>query len=179
MLDERALSDVDIDELAAAAGLSRSSFCFYFPTLGDAVAALVTEAFATLVSAGSDWYERDDLPPRERVERGLTATVNVWREHARTMAALRDATSTKSAAQDLWRATLEHLELQASQRIRRDKSAGLITSKLEADELAHVLVGMTVAAMDSDVMSIVRTGAPRTNVADVLIHVWSQSLYGT
>lgn len=81
----RAYDDVSIDEIAAAAGISKGLLYHYFPTKRAYYAATVKEAAARLVSSTET---ADDQAPLERLHAGLDAYLGYVRLHAKAYATL-------------------------------------------------------------------------------------------
>lgn len=177
LLEERSLSSIEVDDVTSAVGLGRSAFYFYFPTLGDAVAALMEQTFQLLIDSASAWHERYDLTPNERVQISMANTVETWRGNARMLAAILEAAASAGDAASLWQATQASLEARACERIQIDQQRGLIEPDVPAQSAAEILIGMTAAAMQRDVMSIVATGKPRPAVAEMLSRAWTLALY--
>ena len=77
--------DVSIDAIAHAAGISKGLLYHYFPTKKAFYAATVREAAEQLLSLTET---PDDVPPLERLTRGLDAYLDFVREHAAAYATL-------------------------------------------------------------------------------------------
>jgi AcrR family transcriptional regulator len=81
----RSYDDVSIDEIAAAAGISKGLLYHYFPTKKAYYAAVVREAARELL----DQTEMsEELPPLERLHQGLDAFLSYVRAHAHAYATL-------------------------------------------------------------------------------------------
>lgn len=176
LLEERPIAEIEIDDIAARAGIGRSGFYFYFATKTAALAALLERIFEQLVAVATDWYEREDLDPGERVRRALRATITFWRRHARMMAAVSAASGGNEAAA-LWDRVQADLAARVAARIRVDQRRGLVPAAVDPTTTAQVLVGATAAAMRADVAHIVDTGRPRPHVHKTLVRVWESTLY--
>jgi AcrR family transcriptional regulator len=85
LFSERAYDEVSIDELAAAAGISKGLLYHYFPTKRDFYVATVREAASRLL-------ERTSKPvagtPLERLSAGLDEYLDYVEAHAKPYAAL-------------------------------------------------------------------------------------------
>jgi AcrR family transcriptional regulator len=80
LLSERSISDLTIDAIAKAAGVSRTAFYFYFPTKQAVVAALLDglwEEFGTTHA----WLATDG-PDRAALLQHHRLVAEVWREHS-------------------------------------------------------------------------------------------------
>src|SRR5580700_10583130 len=85
LFSERTYDEVSIDELAAAAGISKGLLYHYFPTKRDFYVATVREAASRLL-------ERTSKPvagtPLERLSAGLDEYLDYVEAHAKPYAAL-------------------------------------------------------------------------------------------
>lgn len=124
LLEARPLSQVTIDELAGAAGLSRSSFYFYFDSKQAVLAALLEGLSDELKAENGPWL--DATGPAEPALRQATAhSVALWRTHG---GLLRQAWQCDSGDPQLaaWRAgLLARGTRRTAAKIDRDRAAGL------------------------------------------------------
>ncbi|MGY4101914.1 TetR/AcrR family transcriptional regulator [Nocardia sp. R16R-3T] len=172
LLQSHRLADIEVQDIARQTGISRSNFYFYFPTKGAAVAALIADIRHNLRAVAVDWYSRDDLPDDERIHRGMHATVEYWRAHARLIAAMFEAVREDPEVRGVWQETIDELTAGASERIAR---ADNTYQGFQPAALAAVLVDMTARAMERDVISIVESGRPLPEIEAALVHVWLSS----
>lgn len=177
LLAERSLSEIDIRAITTRAGVTRSGFYFYFPTKEAAVAALLAEIGDELVDAGAAWYGDDDAPAKERVARGMAATIACWRQHPHLIVAIADATATDRTAAAAWQAWQERFVDQAAARIARDPAVTVTGDRREIRAIAHALVDMTTTSMLRDLRHLLSTGSPLPDVQAAIVHVWSHALY--
>lgn len=172
LLEERPLAEIQIDDIARRADITRSGFYFYFPTKAAAVAALMDDLIESFITVAVDWYERDDADHTGRVRAAMTAAVALWRENARLVAAMLDAAASDAEVAGIWEAFLTGLKATAADRIRRDRRLKLAPATIPAADLAAVLIDMTAYAMERDV----RDG-PLAHTTDALVHIWDRAVY--
>jgi len=177
LLEERPLADIQIDDVARLAGITRSGFYFYFPTKAAAVAALVDDLLASMLTLAVDWYERDDEDHADRVRTSMTAVVGFWREHAALITAMFDASATDAVAAEIWESFLDRLKTRSTARIERDRKLGLAPDGVPADALAAVLIDATAHAMARDVRAIRAGDGPVAHTTDALVHTWDAAVY--
>ncbi|WP_306204173.1 TetR/AcrR family transcriptional regulator [Actinoplanes sp. RD1] len=79
---EKSISQVTIDELAAAAGIARSGFYFYFESKQALLAALVDQRLAESDQETAEWLASDG-PDRGALRRGLAAGLAKWKVDGR------------------------------------------------------------------------------------------------
>ena len=79
---EKSISQVTIDELAAAAGLARSGFYFYFDSKQALLAALCDQVFGESDEELAEWLASDGLA-RGALRRGMARSLARWRVDGR------------------------------------------------------------------------------------------------
>lgn len=176
LLDEAPLSQIHIADIANRAGLRRSTFYFYFESKAAAVAEMLGDVYVALTL--NEWFTDRDGEPRAQLMKGFQANVAGWRARAKLLVAMLDAVDTDSGVREVWEHwRTDHARLVA-ERIRYDRSAGLVTSSTEPEILARLLMGALFAAMEEDVRSLVngRRGHPRLDEA--IAELWTRAIYG-
>lgn len=84
LVGERSMADITIDEIAAAAGISRTSFYFYFPTKQAVLAALMDQVWERLGQTHV-WFGSGGPSPDELGEQ-LRRVAGIWQENSRVLA---------------------------------------------------------------------------------------------
>jgi len=177
LLAERGLAEVGVADITAAAGVTRSGFYFYFPSKGAAVAALLADFRDDMEAAGAAWYTGAGGDPRERVTRTVHASAALWRAHVPLLVAMLDAAASDPEAQEVWSSWSAGFVERISARIRADRAAGLVHSTADPTALATLLMGATLAAMETEVRQV--TSGRRTGKAilNALVDLWFRTLY--
>jgi AcrR family transcriptional regulator len=86
MLGEGRFDDASVAELAAAAGVSRPTFYFYFASK-DALMASLVDATHAEIAARLEAALGGDGPPTERLAAAMRAGADAWWSHRAVMAA--------------------------------------------------------------------------------------------
>ncbi|GIE87582.1 TetR/AcrR family transcriptional regulator [Actinoplanes regularis] len=169
LLSRKPLADITIDELAAGAEISRSSFYFYFDSKLAVVVALLHGLSGEVSRDAGPWLDGTG-PDAEALRRSLAALATLWRDQGRLLAgALAAAPGCPPIAR--WRAALReaHVERLAA-RITRDRAAGHAPD----GPAAHVL-----AAMIDDLRSAAFAAATDPEaLVDDLVTVELRMMYG-
>lgn len=169
----RPLSLVTVDDLAQAAGLSRSSFYFYFEGKSAVVGALLDGLSDELAAENSPWFESTG-PSEPELRRACVHTVQVWRDHG---ALLRTAWQADPGDTQLsaWRAALlDRAVRRTVVKLERDREAGLAPVAPSADVLARALHSSRVALLSE------RAGSgDDASLTDDLVAITLRLLYGT
>ena len=176
LLETRSYDAMSIAEITRRAEITRPAFYFHFASLGAAVAGVLEELAEDFVTVAAAWYEHPGGDPLAGVPEALESTIALWRGHARLMDAVSRAAAVDTEASQVVAAWVDELTARAADRLRRDISAQLPAGGPSVESLATFMVGATFEAMRRDVRSIVQTGEPSTEVAETLVHVWTQVL---
>jgi TetR/AcrR family transcriptional regulator, ethionamide resistance regulator len=174
LLAERSMSALTIDEIASAAGISRTSFYFYFPSKQAVLAALMEQVWDGF-SRTHGWFETAG-PGREELVGQLRGAAAIWKENGPVLACTMEGASAYPPLQDFMdRARARFVDGLAA-KIRRDRAAGLAPGAVEPETLAR-MVGDLRDQRLSQVAS--REGAALDAALEELAEVISRMVYGT
>ena len=174
LFEVKPLSQVTTDELAGAAGLSRSSFYFYFDSKQAVLNALLEGLSAELRAENDAWL--DATGPAEPALRQATAhLVALWRTHG---GLLRQAWRCDGGDELVtsWRAgVLERGTRRTAAKIDRDRAAGLAPAGPPSSDLLarglHVLKNELLAEPHAE--------ADDAQLVDDLVAVTLRLIYST
>jgi AcrR family transcriptional regulator len=179
LLASRPLSAIGVDEIAGAAGISRSSFYFYFASREALVRTLGEQAQDEVFLSAERWLSRTDEPAREAIVRALTENLALWRARGPVLRALYDMRNTDPDSAELWRTIARrYIEATAAQ-IERERRAGLAyPAPPGARQLAAILTGMNLRALYD---ASQQPGSPKRDreLVDALATVWMRTVYRT
>ncbi|MEU4805955.1 TetR/AcrR family transcriptional regulator [Actinosynnema sp. NPDC023587] len=177
LLQNRSLDDIAVDELAAGAGISRSTFYFHFSSREAVLHALSARVLDALYEAASSWLRRGSEPPEAAIRRALGATLAVWRAHGPVLRAAVRARDTDPRVHEFWTGVARRFVDATAEQITIERDAGVAVGGPDARSLAAVLMSMNEQAF------LNRTAARRSakkdrELVDVLAFVWLRSVYG-
>ena len=144
LFGRRPLSAITIDELAAGAGLSRSSFYFYFRSKQAVLAALIAELGDELSAGHTRWLDgtgRDDDAQREAAAH-LAA---VWRTHGALIEQARGSGSDYQPVVEFLDTAADRFANRLAARIVRDRDAGLVPEGVAPLTVARMVDAMRCA----------------------------------
>jgi AcrR family transcriptional regulator len=177
LLTEKTIAQLSVEDIAAAAGISRSGFYFYFESkyaaLGDALGDVGDE----MSRAAEDFFAGTDEPPEVYVPRALSRVKDLWRRHADLMVAIVDAAHSDSGARALWDAWVLQFVESIAERIEFERAAGRAPDGPPARDLARTLMLMNAAVLDGDARDVATRGSGGDTVA-ALTHVWLGAVWG-
>jgi TetR/AcrR family transcriptional regulator, ethionamide resistance regulator len=178
LLESRALRDISVDDLARGAGISRSTFYFYFPSKESVVLTLLDRVaeearalrLAALESSGDD--------ARTIWRRALVAIHGTFRSHRTVTLAAAQLFFENDEARELWSRVMEGFVSDTTAAIEMERARGAAPGGPPARDLAIALNWMnervfhaSYAAQDPIISE--------ENVLDVLLSIWSRAIYRT
>jgi AcrR family transcriptional regulator len=175
LLRERRFESVSVAEVIAAAGVSRASFYFYFPSKQAVLAELVRRAVAQGQQAAEPWTGgRQD--PSSALRAGVSAGAALWRENAGVLRAIVESWGSDDQLRELWLAQMDTFTDAAVARINADPEAlralrgqdvrAVAGSLTWLGERLYYLAALGVAPYDDEELLV-----------DVLTHMWLTTLY--
>ncbi len=172
LLAERPLAGIAIDELAAAAGISRPSFYFYFASREAVLRTLAERITDELYRSSEAWLRRSDESPEAAIRRTLEANLALWRQHGTVLRATWHAREADPELRQLWDAVSRRFIDATAAQLERERTE---PPPPDARALAAVLIGMNHNAfLEAD------RRPPRADreLVDTLAAVWLRTVYG-
>lgn len=172
LLQTRPLAALTIDEIASGAGISRSSFYFYFDGKAAVLAALLEGLSVELAAENSPWL--DGVGPDESALRAaLEHSVELWRTSG---GLLRQALAASGRGDPLaaWRSgVVERAVRRLTSRIERDRATGLAPAgPPSAESLARM-----VSALRNETLAEYVGRVPDRELVDDLVMATLRLLY--
>jgi TetR/AcrR family transcriptional regulator, ethionamide resistance regulator len=175
---ERPIAELSVEQIAAAAGISRSAFYFYFESKYAALAAALAGVFEEINVATADFGEDVGDAPEAYLLRAFTDVAALWRKHEHLLIGMVDAAGGDPLAREVWFAYMDRHVDRLEARILAGRATGEIAAgPPEARELAAALLWMNERLFYLD---RVRRAKPRQTAATVtaLVGVWLAALQG-
>jgi AcrR family transcriptional regulator len=175
LFGRKPISSITTDELAAGAGLSRSSFYFYFPSKHAVLAALISDLGGELTAGHNRWLDgtgRDDDAQRE----ASVHTAVLWRTHGALIEQARKSATDYRPVIDFLDAATRRFTSRLSARIVRDREAGLAPDGIAPLTLARMIDAVRCARFAELIGRSDARGDARA-VADVLT-LTNRMIYG-
>lgn len=176
LLEERGLHSISIDDVASGAGISRSSFYFYYESKEAVLMALMDEIVNqadVLADAASAALEQDT---EQFLRDALSAYVMIFGQHRGVIVACRQAAATNPALRRLWdKVRASWIEI-AAEAIEAERERIGLEGTLPARELAIALLGMNEAVM-SQVFAGEEPAIAEDRVSEVLTNIWINAAY--
>jgi AcrR family transcriptional regulator len=167
-------ADLTVEQIAARAGISRPAFYGHFIDKGALLIRLIEtiiepvylEAKETLESLPSGPVFADDA---------LRAIAQLLLPHYSLVRSVIQISTYDAEVAARWQQENDRLANLVAERIRGQQEAGLALPG-DADDLAHVLVGMTLAGLGLDIGA--QDPARRAALLEATILIWRRAVYG-
>jgi AcrR family transcriptional regulator len=173
LLEDRPFKDLTIDEIAGAAGLTRTAFYFYFKNKVEVLAAVVEELAGDLYKEADRWWSGDDENVELAMREALEGTARVNQRHAAVLRAAIEVTTYDATFAGLYRQLTERFVTNAAEHIRDEQAAGR-ARQVDPQASAEALIWMTERC---GYQMIAMDGLEVSEFVDALIPVWLHALY--
>lgn len=177
-LRSESMRTISIDHLAKGAGLSRSSFYFYFESKWQVLSALLSSVTDDVFIASAMIFERPEgIPPEVAIEHAVSEVIAVWERHGHVMREVGDAAAAEPALQAQWDRILGGFIDAAAAAIERDRASGVAIDGPPARSLAAALMWM--GERNLGLMSMRSANAiPMEDMAETVTTVWLRTVFG-
>ncbi len=177
LLAKQPLAAIAIDEIARAAGISRSSFYFYFASREALLRALGEDAQDEVFAGAERWLGSSDEPPEQAIAAALAHNLELWRKRGPVLRALYDARHGDSQTERAWQAIARRYVDATAAKIDAEREAGrAYPAPPDSRRLATILTGMNLRAF-YDASRNPRSRNHDADLVQALTHVWLRSLY--
>jgi AcrR family transcriptional regulator len=164
--------DLTVDELARAAGLSRTAFYFYFPGKSQVLMAAAAEAAEESYAEADRWWHGEGRP-EQLVRVALEGIVGVYVRHAAVFRTAVEVTSYDPEFHAFYKALLDRFVTATAAHLRREREAGRLR-ELDTDSVARALVWMVERC---NTVLISDEGRDPDQIVEALTTVWQHTLY--
>jgi TetR/AcrR family transcriptional regulator, ethionamide resistance regulator len=180
LLSKAPLRDLDVEQIAEAAGITRTRFYHYYKSKYEAYAALlrrIAGQVLDLYAFPGSWYTRDgDTRPRDALSLTMKAVIEVWLEHGPVLREGGDLWNAIPEIRDEWHGIMGQLVNATAATIERERELGVAPDGTDAHRLAQSLIWQGERLILLNLMD-----APGAMDLDELLDVglndWMRSIY--
>jgi AcrR family transcriptional regulator len=141
LVDATPFKDVSVDDIAAAAGITRSAFYFYFRDKQDLLVAAATETADALYAEADRWWHGHG-PPERRLHDALRGMAELYERHAGLLRAATEVSTYDDEVRGFWRALIERFIEATATHLEGEQRAGRVPRSLDPRATAESLVWM-------------------------------------
>jgi AcrR family transcriptional regulator len=163
--------NLTVDELARAAGLSRTAFYFYFPGKEQALMSAALEVNAELFERADTWWHGEG-PPEELVRGALRGILQVYVEHAALLRAAVELSSYSHEFEGFYKGLLDRFVRATADHLRREQEADRLRA-IDCEVTAEMLVWMAERCNHV----LIKQGRSPEELVDAMTSVWVHALY--
>jgi AcrR family transcriptional regulator len=150
------LTPLGVERIAAAAGVSRSTFYVHFRDKTDLLVRLADRATAELFATADRFWMEDHAGGPEQLSAVLLAMVRIYRRHEPVLRAVAEVAGYDPAVAAFWRERMDRYADFMREQIEVDRRAGRVAEALDARHTAFAVVW----AVERGVSEHVRAAAP-------------------
>lgn len=165
--------DLTVDQIAKAAGLSRSAFYTHFQDKHQLLLTAVEEVAEELYEMADRWWHGEG-PPAERVREAIEGVVSVYAKQATLLRVATEVSTYDEEVREVWLAIAERFIEATAKHISSEQQTGLIPESLGARPTAESLVWMAERCC---YIYLGRGERGPKQVVDALAPVWTAALY--
>lgn len=175
LLRERRFDSLSVADILTAAGVSRASFYFYFPSKQAVLGELVREAVTRGRQAARPWIDREQ-DPVDALRAGVADGARLWRDNAGVLMAIVESWGSDEGLRELWLEQMNLFTDAATARIESDPHARRRLGSTDARAVAasltwlgerlYYLAAAAVPPFDDEEVLI-----------DTLTNAWTSILY--
>ena len=173
LAERGAYRDLTVDEIARAAGISRSAFYTHFRDKSDLLLEAVAEVADELYAMADRWWSGQGAPA-DRVRESLEGIVSVYGEHASLLRVATEVSSYDDEVREVWLGIVERFIEATAEHIRSEQANGLIPAALEARATAEGLVWMCERCA---YIYLGRGERRPVELVEAMAPVWTAALY--
>jgi AcrR family transcriptional regulator len=165
--------DLTVDEIARAAGLSRSAFYTYFRDKHDLLREAVEGVAEELFRMADRWWSGEG-PPAERVRGAIEGVVAVYAGQASLLRVATEVSTYDDEVREVWLEIMQRFIAATAEHIRSEQAVGLVPDILDPDGTAEALVWM---AERCNYIYLGRGERTPEEVVATIAPVWTAALY--
>lgn len=177
LLDDRALHEISVDDLARGAGISRPTFYFYFASKEAVLLSLFERMIEDARASRGDALERLSEDPQAAVRRAITAFYETFRSRRAVTVAAADASAASAQMRELWGRVMEQFVQETTAVIEAERARGAAPGGVPARDLAITLLRMNERVLHTTFAGH-RPAVAEDGVVDILVSVWVNAVYG-
>jgi AcrR family transcriptional regulator len=178
LLETHSLAEISVDDLARGAGISRSTFYFYFPSRDAVILTLVDRMVDEAAERKDEALAalRDD--PRAGWRQGIEAFYEIFGSRRGAILAAAELRATNAEARTLWSQVMEGWTADVTAIIEAERERGAAPPGPPARDLAIALLQMNERVQHATFAGETPS-VPEESVVGVLLEVWLSAIYGT
>ena len=141
LAEHTSFRDLTIDEIARAAGISRSAFYLHFRDKHDLLLSAIEAVAGELEQMAGSWWSGEGAPA-EQIGRAVEGFVSIYGEHAGVLRVATEVASYDDEVRAVWMDVIGRFIRATSEHLAGEQRRGLVPDRLDATATAEALVWM-------------------------------------
>jgi AcrR family transcriptional regulator len=176
LLQERALHEISVDDLARGAGISRPTFYFYFGSKEAVLLTLLDRMVAEANALREAALAAAPPEPAARWRAAIAAFHDAFQSHRAVALAAAGARASSPEVRDLWARVMEGWVQETTAAIEAERVRGAAPDGVPARHLAVTLNWMNERVLHTTFAGE-QPAVPPEQVVDALVATWLGAIY--
>jgi TetR/AcrR family transcriptional regulator, ethionamide resistance regulator len=142
LADGTRYADLEVEQLAQDAGISRSSFYVYFEDKVDLIRELADDVIAGVIEIGREWWELPPSATRDDLHGALGQMMRAYRAQAPLVGVLVEAAAYDERVRAEYMSLVRRSRRAIEEHIRDGQQRGFVRAEIDADTTATWLAWM-------------------------------------
>jgi TetR/AcrR family transcriptional regulator, ethionamide resistance regulator len=164
--------DLTVDELARAAGLSRTAFYFYFPAKSQVLMVLMAEAAEESYAESERWWSGEG-PPEQLIRAALEGNMRVFLRHQAVFRTAAEVIHYDEEFHAFYKGLVDRFVTATTEHLRRERDLGRLR-EIDIEAVPRALVWMGERCQN---VLLAVEGRDPQEVVDALATIWVHTLY--
>ncbi|CDO30901.1 TetR family transcriptional regulator [Mycolicibacterium vulneris] len=179
LMDVESFNDISVAGILNEAGVSRTTFYFYFSSKFSVLRALLERAMDDIFETVQPFLSRSEDDTREAaLERSIRAVTVAWHRHRAVLRATAHHWHSDPELNELWLNIVEKFVSAGAEEIERERAAGDITSSESGRTLASTLFWGTERVLYIAGLGTELSLPDEEAAVGPLVAMWHGTLYG-
>lgn len=179
LLERHVFNDISVAQILTDAGVSRTTFYFYFASKFTVLSGLLSRAMDDIFETVQPFLSRSaDDAPEAALERSIRQVTQAWHRHRLVLRAVNHHWQTEPELQTLWLDVVERFVVAGAREIDRERREGMIASPVPSRALAATLFWGTERVLHIAGMGVESTLPDEEAAVPSLVAMWQGTLYG-
>jgi AcrR family transcriptional regulator len=174
LIEQAPFKDLSVDEIARAAGLSRSAFYFYFRDKNDLLMAAGETLTEELYREAERWWLGKG-EPRESVRAAVGGVVAIMERHSGLFRVATEVSTYDPEVGEFWRTLIGRFVDATAEHLGREQAAGRVRASLDPEAAAEALVWGVERTLY--VFLGQERQRPQEELVDTLASLWLGAIY--
>lgn len=175
LLAEKPLKEVEVEELARAAGISRPTFYFYFESKNAVLASLTTLLMDRMHAAANE--VEGELDPLEDIKARIATSSELWREKGYILRAAVQTWASEPSIRAVYEEGISYFVESLAKKIRSVRRSGAAPDgPPTAEALARALVWLNERCFYTNSLGS-EMAVPDDELVSTLSMVWHRAIY--